>query len=267
MTLKLSDLVVLLVEPSSTQRKIITKDLDTLGIKLVTTMASGQEALDTMKTFSPDLVISALYLPDMSGTDLVQNMRSDQELQGTAFMLISSETRFRYLDPIRQAGIIAILPKPFDVGDLKIALHNTLEHLDPEHLRLEDFDPETLRVLIVDDSAFARKHIKRVLGGMGMDVANFTEANDGVEAAKSVSENYFDLIITDYNMPNMDGHELVDYIRKNSCQSSVPVLMVTSEENESRLAAVQQSGVSAICDKPFEQNSIRELIEQVFSNM
>jgi len=264
MALRLSDIVVLLVEPSKTQRKIVLQKMSTLGIDLVTPLTSGREALDAMQAVTPDLVISALYLPDMSGTDLVHDMRENSKLQDTAFMLISSETRFRYLDPIRQAGAIAILPKPFDVGDLNIALHNTLEHLDPEHLRLENYDPESLRVLIVDDSLFARKHIKRVLGNMGM--ANFTEANDGAAAADLVAENFFDLIITDYNMPHMDGLELIDYIRTNSCQASIPVLMVTSEENENRLAAVQQSGVSAICDKPFEPGNIRMLIEQVFSN-
>ena len=192
---------------------------------------------------NPDVVISALYLPDMTGTDLVHKMRENTQTQDMGFILISSETRFRYLDPIRQAGAIAILPKPFTADDLKVAMNNTLDFIDPDSLHLDNFSPEDLDVLVVDDSGMARKHIKRVLSSMGVE--KFTEATDGLEALKCLSENYFDLVVTDYNMPNMDGQELVDHIRQQSTQASIPVLMVTSEENENRLAAVQ---IGCFCD-------------------
>ena len=75
-----------------------------------------------------------------------------------------------------------------------------------------------------------------------------------------------DLVITDYNMPEMDGRQLVEYIRQQSWQSTVPVLMVTSEHNQQRLAAVERAGVSAICDKPFEQESIKRLLAEALAN-
>jgi two-component system chemotaxis response regulator CheY len=216
-----------------------------------------------MQAYPPDLVISALYLPDMSGTDLVHAMRRDDALEDTSFMLISSETRFRYLDPIRQAGAIAILPKPFSQDELKIALNTTLDFLDPGHLQLDNYDPENIEVLIVDDSPLARKFIRRVLSTIGLE--RFSEAGDGIEAMELIADNFFDLIVTDYNMPRMDGRELVEHIRSGSSQASVPVLMVTSEQNENRLAAVQQAGISAVCDKPFEPESVRRLVEQALS--
>ena len=61
-------------------------------------------------------------------------------------------------------------------------------------------------------------------------------------------------------MPEMDGEALTRYIRENSTQRSIPVLMVTSEESESRLSAVQQAGVSGICDKPFEPETVKRII-------
>jgi two-component system chemotaxis response regulator CheY len=263
MGLKLGELTVMLVEPSSMQRNIVNNYLNNLGISAISTIESGADALSQMQAYPPDLVISALYLPDMSGTDLVHSMRRDEALEETAFMLISSETRFRYLDPIRQAGAIAILPKPFSQDELKIALNTTLDHLDPESLRLEHYDPESIEVLIVDDSPLARKFIQRVLSSMGLE--RFTEARDGMEAMELIADNFYDLIVTDYNMPRMDGKELVEHIRSGSSQASVPVLMVTSEENENRLAAVQQAGISAVCDKPFEPESVRTLVEQALS--
>lgn len=261
--LQINDIVVLLVEPSSTQQKIISKHLEEVGVGNIIAANNGQEALENIPVSNPDVVISALYLPDMTGTDLVHKMRENPETQDMAFILISSETRFRYLDPIRQAGAIAILPKPFNSEALLVAMQNTLDFIDPNSLSTTEFSPEELEVLIVDDSNMARKHIKRVLASLGIE--KFTEATDGREAMEILSGQYFDLVVTDYNMPNMDGKELVDHIRNASSQASVPVLMVTSEENENRLAAVQQSGVSAICDKPFGVESVRSLVQQIFA--
>jgi two-component system chemotaxis response regulator CheY len=264
MALKLSDLTVLLVEPSTTQQKIVINYLNNLGIHQITPVLSGQEALVLMEDYEPDLVVSTLYLPDMTGTDLVHQMRENERFSNIAFMLISSETRFRYLDPIRQAGAIAILPKPFTQEALRIALGSTLEFLDPESLNLGRYDPENLSVLIVDDSTLARKYIKKTLTNMGLEI--FTEADNGKEAMDLLDSNFFDLIVTDYNMPEMDGEALVNHVRANSNQSSIPIIMVTSEENENRLAAVQQAGVSAICDKPFEPGNIRTLLQQLFTD-
>jgi two-component system chemotaxis response regulator CheY len=263
MPTNLGDLMVVLAEPSATQRKIVSGYLNALGIHQVTTVGSGQEALSLLQEYQPDLIISTLYLPDMTGTDLVHSMRNDPQLADVGFILISSETRFRYLDPIRQAGAIAILPKPFTRDELKVALDTTIEHLDPDQIQFEDYDPESLQVLIVDDSGFARRHIMRTLGNMGF--SNFTEARDGTTALELLQERFFDLIVTDYNMPRMDGLELIEHIRAKSSQASIPVLMVTSEENENRLAAVQQAGVSAICDKPFEPSTVKALITQMFT--
>jgi len=259
--LTLETLSALLVEPSLAQRRIILRLLDGIGIRRVNTAGSGAAALDSLHRHGADLIISALYLPDMTGTGLVQAMKADARWAPLPFILISSETRFRYLDPVRQAGAVAILPKPFGADELKTALDTTLEHLDPDALELDSFDPENLEVLVVDDSPLARKHIRRVLGAMGLE--RFTEAGDGAQALELIEKHFFDLVVTDYNMPNMDGQELVDRIRQASGQASVPVLMVTSEADENRLAAVQKSGVSAICDKPFEPRAVRRLLLQM----
>jgi two-component system chemotaxis response regulator CheY len=263
--LHLQELLVLLIEPSYTQQRAIKRHLSELGIEQIIVANTGQEALQAMRVEDPDLVISTLYLSDMTGTDLVSAMREDPVLAKIAFMLISSETRFRYLDPIRQAGAVAILPKPFKLADLHIAMNSVLEYVDPELLELDAFCPEDLKVLVVDDSSMARKHISRVLNALGIE--HISEAKDGREAVEIIANNYFDLVVTDYNMPNMDGKELVDHIRTASNQSSLPVLMVTSEENESRLAAVQQAGVSAICDKPFEMSVVRDMIQRALSEV
>lgn len=261
--MNIQDLSVILVEPSLTQEHIIEGLLKELGINTVDPCRSGQEALDEIQRTPPDLVISTLYLPDMTGTDLLHTMRQDEKLFDTAFILISSETRFRYLDPVRQAGATAILPKPFGKEELKIALNSTLDYLEAPDLELNNIDTESLQILIVDDSRMSRKHIRRMLEGMGID--RISDAENGVEGARMINEHYFDLVISDYNMPEMDGQELVDYIRSHSGQPGIPVIMVTSESNQSRLAAIQKAGVSAICDKPFEPVTLKRFLEKILS--
>jgi two-component system chemotaxis response regulator CheY len=178
-------------------------------------------------------------------------------------MLISSETRFRYLDPIRQAGVVGILPKPFSAAALRTALAATLDMLVDTAYEIDDLDGDALQVLVVDDSPLSRKHISRVLQSLG--IRRIDHAEDGLRALEMIGQNYYDFIVTDYNMPRMDGKELIDHIRTTSTQSSLPVLMVTSESNQNRLAAVQQSGVSAICDKPFEPAMVRQLVRKIIS--
>ncbi|BBL71521.1 response regulator [Methylogaea oryzae] len=256
-----ADLSILLVEPSATQLKLIQRSLADAGVNHVEGLSSGQEALDVMERFPPDLVVSAMYLPDMTATELVHAMRQHDTLQAVPFMLISSETHFNALDPIRQAGVVAILPKPFGQEELRRALRSTMEFIDPQELELSQVDLDDLRVLVVDDSSTARGHIKRVLSNLGM--SRISTAQNGREAADMFANSSFDLIVTDLNMPEMDGLQLVQYVRQRLGDAAVPILMVTSEQDATRLASVEQSGVSAICDKPFEPQNIKEILARV----
>ena len=249
---------VFLIEPSASLAKFIAAQLDELGIAIVQTFSNGGNALQAMRDSRPDVVISALYLPDMSGTDLVGAMRREPELEHLPFMLISSETRPQALEPVRQAGVCAILPKPFSTAQLKIALSTTLDYLGTDGQLARELDAENLRVLVVDDSASARKFIRHVLENLG--ICNFIEAENGREAKVILAETMVDLVVTDYNMPEMDGRELVEFIRQQSWQASVPILMVTSEADAGRLAAIQEAGVSGICDKPFEPALVKKLL-------
>ena len=261
---KLANLDVFLVEPSHTQQLIITQHLQACGIESVTCVTSGAEMLTHFQKVRPDLIISSMYLPDMTGVDLIHKIRNDSSSYDMAFLLISSETNIKYLEPIRQAGAIAILPKPFSQRELETALAASLDYLNPQKVDLEYFDIEDIHVLLVDDSEFSRKFIKRVLNNIGIE--RITSAESGKQALQLYQEHYFDLVITDFNMPEMDGIQLAKAIR-GDCQqiSSVPILMVTSEQSQNRLAAIEKAGVSAVLDKPFEPMSIKRLIVRLLS--
>ncbi len=252
------DLSILLVEPSATQRKIIIKHLAVESIDNITEVGTAADAETLLETHVPDLVVSALHFEDGTGLDLVRSMRNSERLKDVPFMLISSETRKEQLEEFKQSGVVAILPKPFTPDHLGKAINATIDLLSPSEMDLEYFDIQDIRVLVVDDSAFARSHIIRVLRNLG--VAKITEASDGKDAIHILSNEMFDLVVTDYNMPDVDGRELTEFIRQKSQQSHIPVLMVSSEANESHLENIAQSGVNAMCDKPFEPDMVRRII-------
>lgn len=261
LTTSLADLSVLLVEPSHMQANLVTRMLQHQGVRQIKVVDTAEAALAALTEGAAAgwVVISSLYLPDMAGTDLVMAMRADEELESIPFILVSSETRPQVLEPVRQSGACSIVAKPFSEQQLSRALFAAADYLNPP----EDLDVaeiESLRVLLVDDSLASRRHLRRLLEELGIE--RITEAVNGKEAVDLLQETMVDLVITDYNMPEMDGRELTEYIRTQSWQNSVPVLMVTSEQNMGRLAAVERAGVSAICDKPFEAGNIRKLISE-----
>ncbi len=259
LTTTLADLSVLLVEPSHMQAGLAARMLGHQGVAAVRTVSTGAEALAALRAGGFQVVVSALYLPDMAGTDLVAALRADPELEALPFILISSETRPQLLEPVRQSGACSIVAKPFTEQQLSRALYAAADYLSPPE-EVDAAEIEGLRVLLVDDSLASRRHLRRLLEELG--IRRIVEAVDGREAVALLQDTLVDLVITDYNMPEMDGRELTEYIRTQSWQNSVPVLMVTSEQNMGRLAAVERAGVSAICDKPFEAGSIRRLISE-----
>lgn len=261
--LSLQDLSILLVEPSIPQSRIIVDRLRQVGIDNIEIAGNGRQALDLMQVHVPDLVLSAMYFDDMTGTELIGAMRAGDRLAEVPFMLVSSERNAQRLEPVRQAGVMAILPKPFEVGDLKTALYASLDYMEPSDLALADIDAEDLRVLVVDDSRFALNHISQLLRNMGIEKIH--AASNGREAAEAIRDTQFDLVITDFNMPEMDGEQLIQYIRHLSEQPDVPVLMITSERDQTRLASVQQAGVSALLDKPFDPSTVKTLLQRLLA--
>src|SRR5262249_58574129 len=123
-------------------------------------------------------------------------------------------------------------------------------------------DRSALRVLIVDDSAVARTHERMVLEGLGF--ARFTEAADGAQAIAAAAREPFDLILTDYNMPLMDGYALVSYLKQTPATAEIPIVMVTSETAPEVLDPVRQLGVAAVFDKAFPTPDVKAVLDRLF---
>ena len=259
-SLVLAGVSFLLVEQSRLQTRVISSQMAELGIEMIRTVASGQEAWEAMLSQCPDVVVCSMHLPDMTGADLVRRMRGHAGVKDVAFVLISSETDYEYLEPVRQSGTAAILPKPFDVPSLRQALMAAVD-FSPNAVHAHNLRLTGLRMLIVDDSRSARSHARRVLENLGGE--KITEAVNGREAIQFLATDQFDLIVTDWHMPECDGLELTRHIRHDPRHQHVPVLMITSETDQSCLDAALRTGVSAICPKVFDPQSVAGILNSL----
>lgn len=122
------------------------------------------------------------------------------------------------------------------------------------------FDPSS-KILVVDDMLTMRKIVERVLRGLGF--TDITHAVDGKEALDKVksSEKNFDLIISDWNMPNMSGLDFLKAVRGDQKYSKTPFLLVTAEAEQHQIVEAIKAGVDQYVIKPFSQDSLKIKLE------
>ena len=113
-------------------------------------------------------------------------------------------------------------------------------------------------VLIVDDSAAIRKILQRVLRQTGMAIRNILEAGDGQEALELLNGQTIHLVLTDINMPKMDGLQLLGAIRASPRWQSLPVVMITTEGGEAKVGEALRLGAAGYVRKPFTADQIKE---------
>lgn len=117
------------------------------------------------------------------------------------------------------------------------------------------------KVLLVDDSAVMRKIIQRNIKETGLVVDEFVEAGDGNQALDKVNSNGdLDLILLDWNMPNMSGIEFVKTLRSLNLSKRIPVVMVTTEGSDAKVSEAKDSGADGYLTKPFTKDQLRDTL-------
>ena len=117
------------------------------------------------------------------------------------------------------------------------------------------------RLLVVDDMATMRSLIRRMLRAIGYTTID--EAEDGVAALEKLRIQKFDAVITDWNMPNMDGLSLLQEIRKSEELAELPVLMVTAEKRRENVLAAIEAGANGYIVKPFSEAALADKLTQI----
>jgi len=113
-------------------------------------------------------------------------------------------------------------------------------------------------ILIVDDSPAMRRVVRRVVDLSGFEVGKYLEAGDGIQALSVLYSEWVDLIVTDINMPGMDGEQLLMAVRKDSMLANIPVLVVSTDQTASRIEGMMAHGANGYISKPFMPAALSE---------
>ncbi len=124
---------------------------------------------------------------------------------------------------------------------------------------------ESTKFLVVDDFSTMRRIVRNLLKELGF--VNVQEAEDGVQALSKLRSEAFDFVVSDWNMPNMTGIELLRAIRADIRLKHLPVLMVTAEAKRENIIAAAQAGASGYVVKPFTAATLDEKLKKIFQNM
>ena len=121
-----------------------------------------------------------------------------------------------------------------------------------------------MHILIVDDSRIMRQIVKRTLSQAGFEEAKYSEASDGYEALAIFKKNKPDIILSDWNMPNMDGLSLLQEVRK--ADSDIPFGLITAQSTASLRESAQYHGAHFLLSKPFTPDSLGRAIQAILTS-
>lgn len=122
-----------------------------------------------------------------------------------------------------------------------------------------------MKVLVVDDFSTMRRIVKNLLRDLGF--TNIQEADDGSTALPMLKEGDFDFVVTDWNMPGMQGIDLLKAIRADAKLQHIPVLMVTAEAKKEQIVMAAQAGVNGYIVKPFTAATLKTKLDKIFERL
>ena len=124
---------------------------------------------------------------------------------------------------------------------------------------------KSMKILVVDDFSTMRRIIKNLLKDLGF--SHIQEADDGSTALPMLQQGDFDFVVTDWNMPGMQGIDLLRAIRADDKLKHLPVLMVTAEAKKEQIVAAAQAGVNGYVVKPFTAATLKEKLDKIFERL
>ncbi len=122
-----------------------------------------------------------------------------------------------------------------------------------------------MKILVVDDFSTMRRIVKNLLRDLGFN--NTVEADDGLTALPILKKGGIDFVVTDWNMPGMQGIDLLKNIRSDADLKHLPVLMITAEAKREQIVEAAQAGVNGYIVKPFTAATLKEKLDKIFERM
>ena len=211
----------------------------------ITIAGDGKEGVNLATSTQFDLVITDINMPEMNGLDLARHLRNTDEYKTTPIIFLTTEASEEFRAKGKEIKGTHWISKPFSPINL-LTLFNSIF--------------KKMNILAVDDSKSIRCMVNNVLTGAGHTV---TVANDGKEAVSLAMDSGFDLIITDVNMPEMDGLELAKQLRNSTEYQSTPIIFLTTETSEAFKTKGKELGASTWITKPFSPVNLLEVVNTI----
>ncbi len=250
---------LLLVDDSKTSRKLILPALVQEGYDVIEA-TNGEEALQIIRSQKIDLIISDVEMPLIDGITLCRIIRQQENLT-TPVLLLSSQQTDQAIISGFNAGADDYIIKSDHSTTRKVVVPELLSRIERlMHSRQSLGRPE--RILVVEDSATMLHQMKNSLQIQGFQV---DVATDGLSGWEKLTNQSYDLIITDYDMPYVDGLELCARIRQSSQFCHLPIIIETSKDSRADQVKIRSMGIQAFITKPFSPDRMIAEVERVLA--
>jgi len=214
----------------------------------------GGKGLDMALLQSYDLIISDIEMPNMDGFTLCSKLKGNPNTISIPLILISSNDTEQYIDKGFRVGADSYIIKT----DLKTKLlDTTLEVLEKSKFHNDN------HIIVIDDSSTIRSIVKDGFEKAGFNV---TTAVDGKDALKKIQSDPPDLILSDIDMPEMNGIELCNKVRMDSELKAIPFVIMSANDNRATMRQLLERGVSAYLVKPFNMEQMVITVEKLLSD-
>jgi putative two-component system response regulator len=244
---------ILIVDDSSFIRSQITRELGEIGA-LVTQAEHGESAMNLVKTQNFDLIITDVEMPIIDGFELCRRLKENPGTRTVPVIILSSLDSDRDIDRGFQVGASAYISK----SEAKTLLKDTVQAV----LKKSVFHRDRL-ILVVDDSKTIRNLVTEELEKAGFKVLT---AMNGKHALSLIKHHKPDLILSDINMPEMDGVDFCKAVKKDPSFSAIPFVTMSTNDDRSIMRRMLQIGASAFLVKPFNLEQVVITIEKLLSD-
>lgn len=244
---------ILIVDDSHFIRSKLVKELQALGA-VVTQAEDGRHGLDLALIESFDLIVSDIEMPHMNGFTLCEKIKQNPNTKGIPVILLSSIETDQYIDKGFHVGADSYVPK----SEAKDELQDTVRKV----LKKSKFHKDHL-ILIVDDSNTIRTIVKDAFEKAGFNVIT---AKDGRKALYKLKSHTPDLILSDIDMPEMDGITLCKKVHNDPDLSTIPFVIMSSNNDRSIMRRMLNLGASAYLVKPFNLEQVVITVDKLLSD-
>ncbi len=244
---------ILIIDDSPFFRNQIENELKLIGASF-SHAEDGSKGLDMALLQSYDLIISDIEMPNMDGFALCRKLKGNPNTISVPVILISSNDTDQYIDKGFRVGADSYIVK----SDLKNKLlDTTLEVLEKSKFHNNN------HILVVDDSSTIRSIVKDAFEKSGFKV---TTAVNGKDALENIAFNPPDLILSDIDMPEMNGIDLCNRIRTDPGLKAIPFVIMSANDNRATMRQLLERGVSAYLVKPFNMEQMVITVEKLLSD-